>query len=87
MKTSDPSAYTDIKEVTTGTPAGAPFRGLILTGATSGTTTYSLSITTIASVVRSIVINVAANQTVNLPLAGNNVTPTITGNGKFYVVM
>lgn len=82
MKTSDPSAYTDFKEIDAiSNPfdaAGVGFRGILINTTVNGTITFN--ITTISGVVRSVLVGVLANQSLILPFCGNNIQVTaVTG--------
>lgn len=86
MKTPDPSAYTDSIQVntTTSTPINKPFRGLLLTTTTSATIVFD--ITTNAGVVRSnMTFGVLANQTMLIPISGNNIEWISKSAGTWYV--
>ena len=87
MKAPDPSAYTDLIQVnttSTSTPVNKPFRGLLLTTTASGTIVFD--ITTNAGVVRSgMTFAVLANQTMLIPISGNNIEWITKSAGTWYV--
>ena len=88
MKAPDPSAYTDLIQVNTtsqSTPVNKPFRGLLLTTTLAGNIVFD--ITTNANVVRSnMTFAVLANQTMLIPISGNNIEwISKTGGGTWYV--
>ena len=88
MKAPDPSAYTDSIQVNTtniDSPLNKPFRGLLLTTTVAGTIVFD--ITTNADVVRSdMTFAVLSNQTMLIPISGNNIEwISKTGAGTWYV--
>ena len=87
MKAPDPSAYTDLISVnttSTATPVNKPFRGLLLT--TTAAATIVFDITTNADVVRSgMTFAVLANQTMLIPISGNNIEWISKSAGTWYV--
>jgi len=87
MKAPDPSAYTDSIQVDTTntlTPINKPFRGLLLTTTTAATIVFN--ITTNAGVVRSnMTFAVLANQTMLIPISGNNIEWISKSAGTWYV--
>ena len=87
MKAPDPSAYTDLISVnttSTSTPVNKPFRGLLLT--TTAAATIVFDITTNADVVRSgMTFAVLANQTMLIPISGNNIEWISKSAGTWYV--
>lgn len=87
MKTPDPSAYTDlilIDTTNTSTPLNKPFRGLLLT--TTASSTIVFHITTNANVVRSdMTFGVLGNQTMLIPISGNNIEWVSNTTGTWYV--
>ena len=87
MKAPDPSAYTDLISVNTtntDSPLNKPFRGLLLTTTVAATIVFD--ITTNADVVRSnMTFAVLANQTMLIPISGNNIEWISKSAGTWYV--
>ena len=81
MRSSDPAAYDQIKVLTSGSAFNEPFRALYLTHTSASTGTFTVTqITNGVAVTKDIVIRVLANSSFLLPISGESVTGTFSGN-------